>query len=246
LAHNAIHLERLTKTFGHIRALAGIDLIIKKGEFFTLFGPNGAGKTTLVRILSTLARPSGGKAVVNGIDTHDNAEPIRSHIGVISHHTYLYNNLSAHENLRFYGRLYDVENLEKRIGEVIGRVGLYGREHDLVRTYSRGMQQRLSIARAILHSPSILFLDEPYTGLDQHAAQMLNDLLAEHKGERTIFLITHNLARGLTLCDRVAIQVKGSIIYEKQIKHVNRENFEALYFKHVGETGASGGNRLGW
>lgn len=241
---DAIHLERLTKTFGHIRALAGIDLTIKKGEFFTLFGPNGAGKTTLVRILSTLVSPSSGKAFVNGIDIHHDPEPVRSHIGVISHHTYLYSNLSAYENLRFYGRLYEIEELEKQIERVIERVGLTDREHDLVRTYSRGMQQRLSIARAILHSPAILFLDEPYTGLDQHAAQMLNDLLAEHQGERTIFLITHNLSRGLALCDRVAVLVKGSIIYEKQIEEVDRENFEALYFKHVGTGAATGGDGL--
>lgn len=241
---DAIHLERLTKTFGHIRALAGIDLTIKKGEFFTLFGPNGAGKTTLVRILSTLVRSTSGKVFVNGIDIHHDPEPVRSHIGVISHHTYLYDNLSAYENLRFYGRLYEIDDLEKRIGEVIGRVGLHDREHDLVRTYSRGMQQRLSIARAILHSPAILFLDEPYTGLDQHAAQMLNDLLAEHKGEHTIFLITHNLSRGLALCDRVAVLVKGSIIYEKQIEEVDRENFEALYFQHVGADAGPGGGQL--
>jgi len=228
-------LERLTKTFGHIRAVNGIDLTIKKGEFFTLFGPNGAGKTTLVRILSTLVRPSSGNVFINGIDIRDEQEPVRSAIGVISHHTYLYNNLSAYENLKFYGRLYEIANQEKQIEEVIRRVGLKGREHDLVRTYSRGMQQRLSIARAILHSPAILFLDEPYTGLDQHAAQMLNDLLAEHRGERTIFLITHNLNRGLALCDRVAVQVKGSIIYEERIEDVDRENFEALYFQHVKE-----------
>jgi heme exporter protein A len=235
LTQDAIHLERLTKTFGHIRAVSGIDLTIKKGEFFTLFGPNGAGKTTLVRILSTLVRPSGGKVFINGIDIRDEPEPIRSAIGVISHHTYLYNNLSAYENLRFYGRLYEIGNQEKQIEEVIQRVGLKGREHDLVRTYSRGMQQRLSIARAILHSPAILFLDEPYTGLDQHAAQMLNDLLAEHRRERTIFLITHNLNRGLALCDRVAVLVKGSIIYEERIEDVDRENFEGLYFQHVKE-----------
>lgn len=244
MAQDAIHLEKLTKTFGHIRALAGVDLTIKEGEFFTLFGPNGAGKTTLVRIISTLMRPNSGKVFVNGIDIHQDPEPIRASIGVISHHTYLYNNLSAHENLRFYGRLYEIENLEKQIGEVIERVGLKGREHDLVRTYSRGMQQRLSIARAIFHSPAILFLDEPYTGLDQHAARMLNDLLAEHRGERTIFLITHNLSRGLALCDRVAVQVKGSIIYEKRIEEVDRENFEALYFKHVGSGAGPGGNGL--
>jgi heme exporter protein A len=243
MSQDAIHLEQLTKTFGHIRALAGIDLTIKKGEFFTLFGPNGAGKTTLVRILSTLEHPCGGKVRIDGIDISDDPESIRSGIGVISHHTYLYNNLSAYENLRFYGRLYEIADLEKRINTVIDRVGLSGREHDLVRTYSRGMQQRLSIARAILHSPSILLLDEPYTGLDQHAAQMLNDLMAEHKGERTIFLITHNLSRGLALCDRVAVQVKGKIIYEKRIEEVDRDNFEALYFKHVGSVVGQGADR---
>lgn len=230
-----IQVKGLTKTFGHIAALRGINLTLNEGDFLTLFGPNGAGKTTLIRILSTLLKPTSGQVIVAGCDLAEGGEELRKKIGVISHQVYLYGNLTAYENIIFYAKLYNVPNTAKRVEEVISEVGLAERKHDLVRTFSRGMLQRLSIARAIVHDPQIVLLDEPYTGLDQHAAQMLKTLLLRlHHDKRTIILITHNLQRGVEMGSRLAIQVKGKIIFHEYQEKVNLANFEELYFKHVG------------
>jgi ABC-type multidrug transport system ATPase subunit len=233
----AIEVEGLTKSFGHHFALKKVNLRVKKGRFLTIFGPNGAGKTTLIRTLSTLTKPTSGNLRVAGFDLEE-GEELRRRIGVISHQTFLYDDLTAYENIRFYGRMYDVENLEPRVEEVIEEVGLSLRKHELVRTFSRGMQQRLSIARAIVHHPEVLFFDEPYSGLDQHAAKNFKDLLKGlHTGERTIVMTTHDLSRGLEISDRVAILVRGRMVYEEEIKNINREVFEKTYFAHVdGET----------
>lgn len=229
-----IRAEKLVKSFGHITALRGVDLIVPHGAIVTIFGPNGAGKTTLIRILSGLTHPTSGKAVVHGWDLADGDAESRRKIGVISHQTYLYNNLNPLENLRFYGRLYGLDNLEERVLKAIEEVGLSERRNDPVKNFSRGMQQRLSIARATLHEPTLLFLDEPYTGLDQHAARNLKNILKRlHTEGRTIIMITHNIARGLEMCDRVLIQVTGRIVYDKPIGEVDREGFEGLYFDIV-------------
>ena len=170
-----IKAKGIRKEFGNFEALRGIDLDIKKGEFFTLFGPNGAGKTTFIKLLATLIKPSSGTLVVSGIDAKKEAHGIRKITGVISHDPYLYENLSAFENIRFFATMYGVENTRLRAEEVIERVGLGNRMHDLVRNFSRGMKQRLAVARAIVHEPSLLLLDEPYTGLDQHGARVFGD-----------------------------------------------------------------------
>jgi ABC-type multidrug transport system ATPase subunit len=149
----AIEAYGLAKSFGNTRALAGIDLKVKKGDHLTIFGPNGAGKTTLIKLLSTLTKPSGGSALLDGLDIREAPGQIRSRLGVVSHSTFLYNNLTVSENLRFYGRMYGVANLEQRIREVISQVQLESRLHDQVGTLSRGMKQRVAIARAVLHDP---------------------------------------------------------------------------------------------
>lgn len=232
----AILAEGLTKAFGPILALKGVDIRLEKGEFLTILGPNGAGKTTLIKILATLMRPTSGKVRIAGHDLADGGEALRQRIGVISHQTYLYENLTAYENLRFYGRMYGVGDLDGRIDQVMEEVGLKGRRDHLVRTYSRGMQQRLSIARALIHSPSVLLLDEPYTGLDQHATRMLTDLLIRLRdGERTVVLTTHQLAQGLELSDFVAILVGGRILYWEKVKGLDINDLEEAYFKHVGQ-----------
>lgn len=224
----------LKKSYGKIEALRGINLKVKKGEFLTIFGPNGAGKTTLLKILSNIIKLTGGKISIKGKDICKDGEEIRKNIGVISHNTYLYNNLTPYENLKFYGTLYGVDNLDERIVKVIEKIELKDRMHDPVRTFSRGMQQRISIARAIIHDPSILFLDEPYTGLDQHAAYILKEILNNLKnGSRTIIMTTHNIARGLEVCDRVVIQVKGRLVFEDVITNIDKAHFEKLYFKYV-------------
>ncbi len=230
----AVEVKNLTKHFGHIPALDGINLTLENGEFLTIFGPNGAGKTTLIRILSTLLNPSGGTVKIAGIDLSEGSDELRYQIGVISHSTFLYDNLTASENLRFYGKMYAVPNLESRISAVLTQLGLKRRENDLVRTFSRGMQQRLSIARAILHNPQVLFFDEPYTGLDQYAARTLSDLLNTlHTQERTIILTTHNIAQGLESSQRVAVLVSGKIVYQEETKKIGLQEFEKTYFNLV-------------
>lgn len=202
----------------------------------TIFGPNGAGKTTLIRILSLLTRASEGRLVLNGaVVDEDSAGALRRDIGVLSHHTFLYGDLTAAENLQFYGRMYDVPGLKARIPEALEEVGLALHFHDPVRQFSRGMQQRLAIARAILHKPSLLFLDEPYTGLDPQGSAVLSRILAGLKNERrTVVMITHNFDEGLSLADQVMILAKGRIAFAARAAGIDRATFPAEYLARVG------------
>jgi heme exporter protein A len=230
-----IEIRGLVKSFGHKAVLRGIDLTVADGQFLTLMGPNGAGKTTLIRILATLGKATRGTVRMDGFDLADGSVDVRRQIGLVSHQTLLYGDLTPDENLHFYGRMYDVPDLEGRIVAVLRQVGLEGWRHDPVRTFSRGMQQRLAIARAILHQPSVLLLDEPDTGLDQHAAEMLHELLAVvgTKG-RTVLMTTHNLERGLLMGDRVAILAGGRIAYEAHKSALDMEGFREIYYRSVG------------
>jgi heme exporter protein A len=230
-----IEIRGLIKAFGSRAVLKGVDLDVAQGEFLTLVGPNGAGKTTLMNVVSTLGKPTGGRVRVAGYDVADGAPEARRQIGLVSHKTLLYDDLSAVENLRFYARMYDVPNAEARMEDVLRRVGLWGRQRDPVRTYSRGMQQRLAIARAMLHDPPILLLDEPDTGLDQHAAAMLTDLLHEVGAtQRTVLMTTHNLERGLELGNRVAILAGGRIAYQASKSELDVGRFREVYYEYVG------------
>lgn len=229
-----IEVHNLVKAFGSRAVLKGVDLSVAEGEFLTLVGPNGAGKTTLMHIISTLAKPTGGRVRVAGYDLADGAVALRRQIGLVSHKTLLYDDLSAEQNLRFYARMYDVPAAQVRIESVLQRVGLWGRQRDPVRTYSRGMQQRLAIARAMLHDPPILLLDEPDTGLDQHATAMLTDLLREVGAtQRTVLMTTHNLERGLELGDRVAILARGRIAYQADKSALDSRQFREIYHQYV-------------
>ncbi|HWP48808.1 MAG TPA: heme ABC exporter ATP-binding protein CcmA [Candidatus Limnocylindrales bacterium] len=229
-----VYIQNLTKSFGNFKALKGINLKLEKGQFLTIFGPNGAGKTTLIKILSTLMKPTSGVIKIAGLDPREDGESVRKQIGVISHSTYLYPNLTAYENLKFYGKMYDLQNLPTTIERVLEDVGLKDRMHDLVRTYSRGMQQRLSIARAILHDPAVMFLDEPYTGLDLHAAEMLRDLLQTvHTRERTVIMTTHSISQGLEVSDMVGILVRGKLVYLEPIQKIDTQDFGKTYFYWV-------------
>jgi heme ABC exporter ATP-binding subunit CcmA len=205
---------------------------VDTGQFLTLFGPNGAGKTTLIRILSTLMRPSAGEFSVNGHNFKDEAIEIRQSIGVISHSPFLYEELTAYENLKFFGRIYNVPSnqLESRVKELLRQVGLQYRMYDRVDAFSRGMKQRLSIARAIIHRPKILFLDEPYTGLDHNASKLLNQILNDFiRDSGTILMATHDFERGLRISDRVLILVKGKIKRDLQTKDLNIKKFKNIY-----------------
>ncbi len=204
-----IQADGLRKSFGNFEVLRGVDLHVKKGEFFTLFGPNGAGKTTLIKLLATLTDPTSGNLSVGGFDVKKEVNNIRSTIGVISHDAYLYDNLSALENITFFGTLYGLDDIDNRARYVIKQLGLERRMNDIVRTFSRGMKQRLSVARAIVHDPKILLLDEPYTGLDQHGSQIFGEILSDLKSnKRTILMTTHNIDEGLDLSDRIGILSK--------------------------------------
>jgi heme exporter protein A len=195
--------------------LRGVDLEVAEGEFLTLFGPNGAGKTTLIRCVSSLTRPSAGTVRLRGEDLSKAATSLRRHIGLISHNPLLYGDLTAEENLRFFARMYDLADAQARIDAALQQVGLFARRRDPVRDYSRGMVQRLAIARAILHDPSIMLLDEPYTGLDLQAADMLRSVLQDlAASNRTVILTTHNLEQGLEMCDRAAILHRGKIAWQ--------------------------------
>lgn len=207
-----IETSKLAKAFGYKLVLRGVDLAVAPGELVALVGPNGAGKTTLLRILATLSRPTGGAARIAGYALPAQAHQARRQLGVVLHQTLLYDNLTAEENLRFYGRMYGVPDLPARAAQALERVGLAARRHDQVRTFSRGMQQRLALARALLHDPRVLLLDEPYTGLDPDGSAVLDGLLRGLAAQGCALLVSiHDLARALALSDRIAVLMRGKI-----------------------------------
>jgi heme exporter protein A len=227
-----IEIRKLTKTFGPNPVLRGLDLDVERGQFLTLLGPNGSGKTTLLRILAALSRPTGGTVRIGGWELPAEADFVRAQLGVVSHLPLLYDTLTAEENLLLFARLYDLpaEQRRPRVAAVLERVGLARRARDVVRTFSRGMQQRLAIARAILHEPAILLLDEPYTGLDQDAAALLDTLLREVAvGGRTVVMTTHDLRRGHALADRIAILSRGKIALDAACADIDPDALPALY-----------------
>jgi heme exporter protein A len=225
-----IKIEGLIKTYGTNPVLRGVDLDIRPGEFVTLVGPNGAGKSTLLRIVATLSSPTAGSVTIGGWPLNSHAGNVRRHIGLVSHEPLLYGDLTAAENLSFYARLYQLDNREERVNQALRTVGLAARQRDPVRSFSRGMLQRLTLARATLHEPDILLFDEPYTGLDQDATYLLDSLLFEEvqKG-RTILMITHDLARGLNLCHRIAILNRGKIAVQIERDKITPGDFLELY-----------------
>ena len=210
-------------------ALRSVDLRLDEGDFLTLWGPNGAGKTTLIRILATLVRPSQGRVWVAGLDVREYAAEARRLIGVVSHQTLLYGDLTAEENLLLYARLYDLPDERARVRQALQEVGLDRRAAERVRTLSRGLRQRASLARAILHDPLILLCDEPYDGLDPQASAGLTRLLARlaERG-RTVLLATHDLAQGLELCNRVAILCGGLLVHEQRGRGLAPDAFRRL------------------
>ena len=231
---NALEARHLRKAFGVIKAVDEIDFELKQGEFLTIFGPNGAGKTTLIKILSGLTKPTSGTAKVAGFNVSEGNSEMRKEIGVISHSTSLYADLTPLENLIFLARMHGLEEPQDRSLKAIDEVGLSQRRNDRVRTFSRGMLQRLSIARAILHDPKILFLDEPFTGLDLHASNVLKEHLKKlHDRRRTILMTTHDISCGLEMCNKVALQVKGKFAFFESIEDVDRDQFETMYFDAV-------------
>ncbi|HNR67869.1 MAG TPA: heme ABC exporter ATP-binding protein CcmA [bacterium] len=209
---NIILLTQICKRFGWLDALQGIDLQVKPGECIALLGQNGAGKTTLLKTIAALIAPTSGQVQIQGQNPRQARSAIKRQIGFAGHQTFLYGGLTAEENMRFYGRLYSLESLPERIEQVLQTVGLRHRRNDRVSTLSSGMQQRLSIARAILHAPPILLLDEPFAGLDLGFTEKLQELIAKLNANRTtILLSTHDLNLALDLCDRLVLLRNGQL-----------------------------------
>ena len=229
-----IEVKKLVKRFGLKSILRGLDFSVQPGEFVALLGPNGAGKTTFLRILATLSRPSLGHVQVAGHTLPQQAAQVRAKLGVVSHMPLLYPDLTAEENIRFYGRMYGIADMEARVTEVLEMVGLDNRRRDLVRTFSRGMQQRLAIGRAVVHDPEVMLFDEPYTGLDQDASEMLDDVLRSVAAKgRTVVMTSHDLARAEDLATRFDILSRGIIAASAKHEDLKNTNLLAFYKKSL-------------
>lgn len=201
-----IQPENLTKQFGSTLAVERLTLTVEQGEVFGFLGPNGAGKTTTVRMLASLISPTQGRAIVNGFEVGKQDDQIRRSVGVLTETPGLYDNLSAEYNLRIFANLYEVRDPAGQVEKYLRMLGLWERRFEPTATFSKGMKQKLAIARALLHEPKVLFLDEPTAGLDPESARLVRDFIAELRREgRTIFLCTHNLDEADRLCDRIAV-----------------------------------------
>lgn len=201
-----IETTNLTKKFGDNTAVDRLTLSIPEGEVFGFLGPNGAGKTTTVRMLTSLIAPTAGTAVLMGHRLGEDDTEIRRNVGILTETPGMYERLSAHKNLSIYARLYEVKDIEGQVEKYLRMLGLWERRGDATGTFSKGMRQKLAIARSLLHEPRLLFLDEPTAGLDPEASRLVRDFIGEVKGQgRTIFLTTHNLDEADRLCDRVAV-----------------------------------------
>ncbi|MEK7798283.1 MAG: heme ABC exporter ATP-binding protein CcmA [Acidobacteriota bacterium] len=226
----AIEARGLARRYGPVGAVEPLDLSIAAGESVVLFGPNGAGKSTLLRLLATLIRPTSGSLRLFGEETLSGGAPaLRRRIGFLSHQTFLYDHLTARENLLFYGRLYGLPDPEGAALEAIRTVRLGHRQDDCVGTYSRGMQQRLAIARALLHRPDIVLLDEPFTGLDRESTHRLEDRLRqEREAGRTCVMATHDLGHGLRAADRVILLRNGVVALDRPARALDPREIEGL------------------
>jgi heme exporter protein A len=231
-----IDVRKLVKRFGLKTVLRGLDFHVEQGDFVALLGPNGAGKTTFLRILASLSRPSLGEVSIAGYRLPDQAAAVRRRLGVVSHLPLLYGDLTAEENLRFYGRMYGVLDLKNRAAEVLDLVGLTPRRRDLVRTFSRGMGQRLAIGRAVLHDPDVMLFDEPHTGLDQDASAMLDAVLKEVAAlGRTVVMTSHDLSRAGDLASRFDILSKGVIAASVRREDIDPNDLLAFYKQGIQE-----------
>lgn len=226
--------ENITLELGGKTILRDINLEISSGEFALILGPNGAGKSTLLKVLALLIKPSAGRVLINGGEAREQSQNIKRRIGFLSHRSFLYDRLTAWENLKFYGHLFQVPNLAQRVESMVDQVGLSLFLHEPVSTYSRGMVQRLAIARAMLHDPDLLFLDEPFTGLDQKGGEILTKMIGEmHRRGKTILMVTHNLDQDLNLADRVLILKNGAKIYDHKVSQLGAD-LKDVYLSQVG------------
>ncbi len=227
--NNILEVSNLSKTFENVEALKRVSFSIQNGEFYGLLGPNGAGKTTTINIISTISQPDTGYVKINGMDLKNHSIECKKSIGVVPQEIALYNELSAHENLMFWGSLYSLNyaDLQNKIDETMSLMGLTDRKEDKIKTYSGGMKRRINIASALLHSPKILIMDEPTVGIDPQSRNLIFDVLEElHKNGMTIIYTTHYMEEAERLCDRIGIIDHGNIIAEGTIDEL-RETTKA-------------------
>ena len=229
LREPVVRTSGLVRTFGTREAVRGVTFDLFAGDCLALFGPNGAGKTTLLRVLGGLLTPSAGAASIHGIPLPGSAE-IRARVGIVSHQTMLYDTLTARENVEFFARMYGVRDVAAATESVLARLGATSYADTRVRFLSRGMQQRVSVARAIVHSPMVLLADEPFTGLDAAGAAALTGMLAELRDAgSTIVIVTHNLDEALSLCTAAAIMRAGRFVRLDHAPIPARDEYTALY-----------------
>jgi heme exporter protein A len=231
----AIVADGLGKSFGTRKALDSLSFVLPRGGFCSVFGPNGAGKSTLLRLLATLSRPSSGKAQVLGHDLKDDADQIRASIGLIAHRSMLYLDLTAEQNLLYYARLYGVEDPRGRVGELLGLVDLTARRHDTLRGFSRGMTQRMAIARALVHDPDLLLMDEPYSGLDPRAAAVFDSLLEQIRPGKSFLMVSHDLIGGFVLASHLLVLASGRQALFAEAATLDAQGFSDLYLQAVSE-----------
>uniref|UniRef100_A0A7C1JNB3 ABC transporter ATP-binding protein n=1 Tax=Caldilinea aerophila TaxID=133453 RepID=A0A7C1JNB3_9CHLR len=228
MSENGLIVARnIVKRYGRKRVLNGVEMCVPQGQVMALLGPNGAGKSTLLRIISGLTKPDRGEVLLGGVSTRKAGHEIRRYIGLVAHAPLLYDNLSAWDNLHFFARLYDIQQPAARVEAVLRAVDLWARRYDPVRTFSRGMTQRLAIGRAILHDPPVLLLDEPDTGLDPASAETLAQLIRVlGSGRRAILLTTHNLERALAWADSISLLADGKIIWSASTEGLTTERLQ--------------------
>lgn len=231
---DAVKVEHLSKSFGGRKAVDDVGFSLPEGSFLSVFGPNGAGKSTLLGMLATLSRPSSGTVCVNGFDAKGDPDSVRGSIGVVAHQPMLYPDLTAEENLVLYARLYGVPDPEQRALALLDAVGLKHRRLDRVRTFSRGMAQRASIARALVNDPSVVLLDEPYSGLDPHAADVFDRLIGSVRKGRTFVMVSHDFEKGMSLADYVMVMARGRAVRFAPVSEFSPGELRELYRDTVG------------
>lgn len=234
----ALEAKDTSKRFGNRVAVDDVSFALPQGSFLVVFGPNGAGKTTLLRMMATLEAPTSGHIYVGGVDLCENPDEVRSNLGMVAHSSMLYPDLTAQENLALYGELYGVDDPSGRAKELLDAVGLKHRRTDKVCSLSRGMVQRVSIARALVHDPSVVLLDEPYSGLDSHAASIFEDLIADLGGSHTFCMVSHDFERGLALASHVLFMDRGRCAFFGEKGEPTADGLTELYRKCAGRGAA--------
>lgn len=223
----AIQARRLTRNYGRVKAIAGLDLTIHSGERILLVGPNGSGKTTLIKLLATLIKPTSGELFVHGLDASRHDASIRAAIGVVLHEPLLYGRLTAAENLRFYARMFRVPSPDNRIQVLAEQLALTDLLNTRVDSLSHGQRKRVALLRAVLHDPGILLLDEPDSGLDRNALDLLFEFCKSQT--RTIVMSTHNLDNGLAIADRAIFLKKGRVTMDSGLENIDRKALDYRY-----------------